>query len=45
MKRLADGHPDEDMHLRPDFVPLLDGIVGESRALSGSWRARSVSSS
>ena len=24
-------HPDEDKYLRPDFVPLLDGIVGESR--------------
>ena len=31
MKRLAVEHPDEDKNLRPDFVPLLDGIVGESR--------------
>ena len=31
MKRLGVEHPDEDKNLRPDFVPLLDGIVGESR--------------
>ena len=31
MKRLAVEHPDEDKYLRPDFVPLLDGIVGESK--------------
>ncbi len=31
MKRLAAEHPDEDKYLRPDFVSLLDGIVGESR--------------
>ncbi len=31
MKRLAVEHPDEDKSLRPDFVALLDGIVGESR--------------
>ena len=31
MKHLAAAHPDEDKNLRPDFVPLLDGIVGESR--------------
>ncbi len=31
MKHLARTHPDEDKYLRPDFVPLLDGIVGDSR--------------
>ncbi len=31
MKHLAATHPDEDKYLRPDFVPLLEGIVGESR--------------
>jgi putative ABC transport system permease protein len=31
MKRLAAEHPDEDKGLQPDFVPLLEGIVGESR--------------
>ena len=31
MKHLAAAHPDEDKYLRPDFVPLLDGIVGDSR--------------
>ncbi len=31
MKHLAAAHPDEDKNLRPDFVPLLDGIVGDSR--------------
>ncbi|MET0619992.1 MAG: ABC transporter permease [Thermoanaerobaculia bacterium] len=31
MKRLAVAHPDEDKYLRPDFVPLLEGIVGESK--------------
>jgi putative ABC transport system permease protein len=31
MKRLAVEHPDEDKYLRPDFVGLLDGIVGESK--------------
>ena len=31
MKRLAAEHPDEDKYLRPDFVPLLDGIVGDSK--------------
>jgi putative ABC transport system permease protein len=31
MKRLAAVHPDESKSLRPDFVPLLDRVVGESR--------------
>ncbi|MFY9551620.1 MAG: ABC transporter permease, partial [Thermoanaerobaculia bacterium] len=31
MAHLALVHPDEDKNLRPDFVPLLDEIVGESR--------------
>ena len=31
MSRLAAAHPDEDKSLTPDFVPLLDEIVGESR--------------
>ena len=31
MKHLAAAHPDEDKNLRPDFVPLLDGIVGDSK--------------
>jgi predicted permease len=31
MAHLAEAHPDEDKNLRPDFVPLLDEIVGGSR--------------
>ena len=31
MKILARTHPDESTYLRPEFVPLLDRIVGESR--------------
>ena len=31
MSRLAVVHPDEDKGLTPDFLPLLDEIVGESR--------------